>query len=192
MSSSGISSSFTGCSLRRQREIKITSYNINLQVWKRKWLVDKLRLLVSIRVRLQIAFLVKPQILRHLWNDFVVKNHKKIFVFSYFVSKKNRWTHPYVSNHCASSVLSFRKCTIVSSNYITNGRDRMQGYDCRLWYQLTLALLDFTQKEEYYSNNNMITVWLFSVIDCLVICRLYRVLRRTYCSHGIRDAGVSN
>ena len=68
----------------------------------------------------------------------------------------------------------------------------MQGYDCRLWYQLTLALLDFTQKEEYYSNNNMITVWLFSVIDCLVICRLYRVLRRTYCSHGIRDAGVSN
>ena len=36
--------------------------------------------------------------------------------------------------------------------------DSVQSVDCRLWYQLTLALLDFTQKEEYYSNNNMITV----------------------------------
>lgn len=27
-----------------------------------------------------------------------------------------------------------------------------------LWYQLTVALLDFTQKEENYINDNMITV----------------------------------
>ena len=27
-----------------------------------------------------------------------------------------------------------------------------------LWYQLTVALIDFTQKEENYVNDNMITV----------------------------------
>lgn len=29
---------------------------------------------------------------------------------------------------------------------------------CSLWYQLTVALLEFTQKEENYVNDNMITV----------------------------------
>lgn len=42
----------------------------------------------------------------------------------------------------------------------------LELYNKRLWYQLTLALLDFTQKEEYYSNNNMITLYAGFIVSC--------------------------
>ncbi|KAK8814608.1 26S proteasome regulatory subunit N9 [Blastocystis sp. ATCC 50177/Nand II] len=58
---------------------------------------------------------------------------------------------------------------LLSSNYPQFGEQYahfLELYDKRLWYQLTVALLEFTQQEENYVNDNMITLYAGFIANC--------------------------
>lgn len=85
-----------------------------------------------------------------------------------------------VLKHFVGSILNLLTHTRNSSICMKSGILSLSMLIDSLWYQLTVSLVNFTQKEENYVVDNMITVgvsWCIKSSNLsLVICWVYRKL----------------
>lgn len=101
----------------------------------------------------------------------------------------DQWTQNHVLKHFVRSFLNLLTDTRSSSICMKSGRILLVILINSLWYQLTVSLVDFTQNEDNYIVDNMITVGISCCIESsnfyLVICRIYCKLWSSIWSTGI-------